>query len=69
MDIRKIGLGLAFAALLAGCGDTEGSRAVSGAAIGGIALGVATGGVGLGLLAGGTAGVLCDDVDPEYCVR
>ncbi|MEM9128073.1 MAG: hypothetical protein AAGB28_19945 [Pseudomonadota bacterium] len=66
--MRRVGCAVLAAAFLAGCGGSEGSRAVSGAAIGGITLGVLTGGVGLGILAGGAAGVMCNDVNPQYCV-
>ncbi|MEM8629684.1 MAG: hypothetical protein AAGF74_00475 [Pseudomonadota bacterium] len=69
MRYNKILCGLALASLLGACGDTEGSRAMSGAVVGGIALGAVTGGFGLGVLAGSAAGIMCDDFNPSYCVE
>lgn len=60
---------ISFAAVLAlaACGDTDLERGVSGAAIGGVATAAVDGDVLLGALVGGGAGVLCDDVTPQYC--
>lgn len=47
---------------LAGCGDTDLERGLSGAAIGGVTANVLGGDTATGALVGGAAGVLCDDV-------
>lgn len=63
MQIRKLGIGLVVATLLAGCLDNDLERGAAGAA-GGAVIASATGGsvVG-GAILGGAAGVLCDDVN------
>ena len=69
MRIRKFGLALAIAAGLSACGNTEAKRALSGAAIGGITGAVVGGGVTLGLVVGAAAGIMCNDISPNYCIR
>ena len=68
MRIRNIGLAVAVSLGLAACGNTEGSRALSGAAIGGVGAAAIGGSVTLGIVVGGAAGILCNDFSPNYCL-
>lgn len=52
---------------LAACGDTDIERGVTGAAIGGVGTAALGGDAFTGALVGGAAGVLCDDLTPQYC--
>lgn len=54
-------------ALLAACGDSDLERGLSGAAIGGVGAEITGGSAFTGALIGGAAGVLCDDLTPEFC--
>jgi hypothetical protein len=61
MRVTTLTLALAAGLALAGCGETTGSRTVSGGAIGaagGAALGAIGGNAGLGAAAGAAAGLL-----------
>lgn len=60
---------LAFIATLAlaGCGDSDVERGVTGAAIGGVASSVVGGDAFTGALLGGAVGVMCDDFSPQHC--
>ncbi len=62
--MQKITLAAGFATLMAvaGCGDTDIERGLSGAAIGAGASLAVDGDILTGALIGGTAGVLCDDL-------
>ncbi|MEL7345490.1 MAG: hypothetical protein AAFN59_11635 [Pseudomonadota bacterium] len=52
---------------LAGCGDTDLERGLSGAAIGVLGAELTGGNAASGAILGGAVGVLCDDLSPELC--
>ncbi|MEL6516080.1 MAG: hypothetical protein AAFV31_04805 [Pseudomonadota bacterium] len=62
MQIYTAILGVAAVLALAGCGDTDLERGLSGAAVGAGASLVVDGDILTGAVIGGAAGVLCDDL-------
>ncbi|MEL6801043.1 MAG: hypothetical protein AAFO80_14275 [Pseudomonadota bacterium] len=62
MQIYTTILGVAAVLALAGCGDTDLERGLSGAAVGAGASLVVDGDILTGAVIGGAAGVLCDDL-------
>ena len=62
MNTVKFLVAAAFVASLSGCLDTDGERAVAGAAAGAVIADVADTSVAGGAIAGAAAGALCDDV-------
>ena len=69
MRIKTIGLIAAVTLGLAACGNSEAERALSGAAIGGVGAAVLGGSTTLGVVVGAAAGILCNDVSPDYCIN
>jgi hypothetical protein len=61
MRISKIILGLVAAAALAGCMQTDGERALAGAAAGALIADATDNNVAVGAVGGAAAGALCDD--------
>ena len=60
---------IAAASILAACEGTDIERGAIGAAGGALAAKVTNNDVATGALIGGAAGVVCDDVTPQYCAE
>ena len=68
MRLRNIGMAAIVAFGLSACGNTDGSQALTGAAMGGVGALAVGGSTTLGIVVGGALGILCDDVSPSYCL-
>ncbi len=65
---KTIAIAVALATLgLAGCGDTDAKRGVSGGAIGAVGASVLGADPVVGAAVGAAAGVFCDDIAPNTC--
>ncbi|PPB80312.1 hypothetical protein LV82_02187 [Albidovulum inexpectatum] len=62
MRILAISLGLVSAVVLSGCMQTDGERALAGAAAGALVADATDNNVVAGAALGGAAGALCDDM-------
>lgn len=62
MPVSKITLGLAMVVGMAGCMQTDGERALAGAAAGALIADATDNNVLAGAALGGAGGALCDDV-------
>lgn len=69
MRIRNIAVLAVVSLGLAGCGNTEAKRALSGGAIGGVSAVVLGANTTLGVVIGAAAGIMCNDISPNYCLR
>ncbi|MCU9847062.1 hypothetical protein OEZ60_03505 [Defluviimonas sp. WL0024] len=63
MRVSKVLVGLALMASLAGCMQTDGERALAGAAAGAVIADVTDNNVLTGAAIGAAGGALCDDVN------